>query len=242
MINLFLYLVMGNAVLLLYCLFALLGVLLLVKTVQYLFKRYSCFHCNGSGKLHGFDPHLNHHFDEESCYVCNGKRIVTHPLKMRWANIARQNLKRIKQINILYVQLQKNKDQFSQNTIITPSTRHQVFELYSDVLQQFQQQAKTLKEEELAHQASLRFALTNLHNLNLCFQSKAAFQKLSLFDEQYFHSLNQQLAGWDDSQRLYVSEYLSHIDTFEKNDFSLLSAQLQLEIEQAQLAFNELIP
>lgn len=198
-------------------------------------KFFGCRVCNATGRLSGYNPHLNIEFDNDVCYCCNGKQLV-YKEKSDWYKIALKIRKEIIELKHNLTQLEKEHALYSSEAKIGKNVNVEKV-LNRDTLlnKKFEENKESYKDKIQLHEEIEKRAHIFLHVFYVAEQQEKWVERIKVWNSKNLdaHESALILSGEAEIALKFSSVIESLENLLELEINSNVAEELRLDIEQA---------
>lgn len=209
-------------------------------------KFFGCRVCDVTGRLSGYNSHLDLEFDNDICYCCNGKHLVFKD-KSDWYKIALKTGGEIKKLKRHLVLLDKQFQKYSSEVKIGGNVKSEgIISRDASKRNRFQKSKEELEAILDFHREIEKKAHIFLHELHIKMQDREWDKTLEDLERITFEARETALAIGDEAEflekcekefeefeDLMESDLSDHIDPKLKLDISKASEKLRILLKES---------
>ncbi|MDX1939188.1 MAG: hypothetical protein SFU99_01470 [Saprospiraceae bacterium] len=208
--------------------------LLLKQLYNYILHRIYCSYCNRTGKLKGYDEHLNIHFHgDDDCYICNGTGKNPQGAQKQWFKVAQIADGQLQKLHLEEELLLKKIARYRKKMKFSDQTNEGILKSFSNILKQHNEQLATLETKIAAYQLAKRQALINAHNIHLMVIVEKEQIDIEQWEIQELNTLNRDLYFVKDATLLHKTDFIPLLKGHHYDHLELLSEPMRNNIEVA---------
>ncbi len=198
-------------------------------------KTHGCKVCDASGRLSGYNPHLDLEFERDLCYACSGKEVVFKD-KSEWYDIALKARKEIIRLQQEQGRLENQFRLYSRQMRISKNANERILRNRDEQQRkQFEEYRKLVESKIIHYQQIEKNAHIFMHSYHIYNQQLKWDKSLEDRGDKNIESSEMALCASDETEltRKYSIELRGLETLMETEVHTNIAEELRLDIEKA---------